>query len=385
MRKTLKSQSVVRCVTIGDLLEEIDVRNSDGSINDVRGVNINKQFIPTAANISGIDLTKYKVVRKNQFAANFMHVLRDQKIPFGLYRKNEPCIVSPAYPVFQVKSDATLPEYIMMWLNRAERDRYAWFVSDSSVRGGLELSRFFEIEISLPPLAIQQKYVNIYNAMLANFSIQVNSLKNVTAALVASIEMVRRGTPRVAIGVLLEEIDVRNSSGEIKNAQGININKEFMPSVANLSGTDLTKYKVVKKNQFAYSAMQTGRDECIRMALFQGDEPIIVSPAYSVLQIRGNSVLAEYVMLWFSRCESDRYGWFISDGSIRASLELPRFYEIEIPLPSLEQQRAVANLYNARRLMQRNITALGNMLRDICPILIKGAQEEGTAAHGGRK
>jgi len=211
----------------------------------------------------------------------------------------------------------------------------------------------------------------------------VNSLKNVTAALVAGVEMVRRGTPRVAIGDLLEEVDVRNSDGTVKDVQGININKEFMPSVANLSGTDLTKYKVVKKNQFAYSAMQTGRDECIRMALFQGDEPTIVSPAYSVLQIRDNSVLAEYVMLWFSRRESDRYGWFISDGSIRASLELPRFYEIEIPLPPLEQQRAVANLYNARRLMQRNITALGNMLRDICPILIKGAQEECVAAHGG--
>jgi type I restriction enzyme S subunit len=78
-------------------------------------------------------------------------------------------------------------------------------------------------------------------------------------------------------------------------------------------------------------------------------------------------------MLWFSRKESDRYGWFISDSSIRSSLELSRFYEIEIPLPSIPQQEAVVNFYNARNLIQRNIMTLGNMLKDICPVLIKGA------------
>jgi type I restriction enzyme S subunit len=81
-------------------------------------------------------------------------------------------------------------------------------------------------------------------------------------------------------------------------------------------------------------------------------------------------------MLWFSRKESDRYGWFISDSSIRSSLELSRFYEIEIPLPSIPQQETVVNFYNARNLIQRNIAALSNMLKDICPVLVKGAVEE---------
>lgn len=201
-------------------------------------------------------------------------------------------------------------------------------------------------------------------------------------AIAASIEEFKHTAPRVAVGRLLEEIDTRNRDNAISNVQGINIKKEFMPSVANLSTTDLTKYKVIRKNQFAYSAMQTGRDECIRIALFHEDEPVIISPAYSVLQVKAESeceALAEYIMLWFSRSESDRYGWFISDSSIRASLELARFYEIEIPLPSLEKQQAVVNFYNARYLIMKNITTVGNMLKELCPILIKGSLEEASA------
>ena len=122
--------------------------------------------------------------------------------------------------------------------------------------------------------------------------------------------------------------------------------------------------------------MQTGRDECIRIALYHEDTPVVISPAYSVLQVMNESALAEYIMLWFSRSESDRYGWFISDSSIRASLELQRFYEIEIPLPSLPQQQAVVNFYNAQYMIKQNITKVGSLLNSICPILIKGSIEE---------
>lgn len=79
--------------------------------------------------------------------------------------------------------------------------------------------------------------------------------------------------------------------------------------------------------------MQTGRDGCIRIALYQGDDPIIISPAYTVLQVKDQAVLPEYIMIWFSRAESDRLGWFMSDASIRSNLDLDRFYETEIPVP----------------------------------------------------
>ena len=106
-----------------------------------------------------------------------------------------------------------------------------------------------------------------------------------------------------------------------------------MPSVANIYNVDLSKYKLVKNGQFAFSGMQTGRDECIRIALYHGEKPIIISPAYTVFAVKENTVLPEYVMMWFSRKEMDRLGWFMSDSSIRTNLDLDRFYEMEIPIP----------------------------------------------------
>jgi type I restriction enzyme S subunit len=96
---------------------------------------------------------------------------------------------------------------------------------------------------------------------------------------------------------------------------------------------------VIKKGQFAYSAMQVGRDETIRLALYADNEPAIISPAYLVIETKDiNKLIPEYMMMWFQRSESDRYGWFISDSSVRESLEWERFCEIEIPIPDIEEQ-----------------------------------------------
>lgn len=360
-----------RC--IGELITLVDERNSNSGIESFYGINIDKEFMPTVANTESVNSRNYKVLRKGRFVFSGMQTGRDECIRIGLYDKDEPIVVSPAYTTFEITSEDILPEYFFMIFKRKEMDRLGWFYSDSSIRSNLDWDRFSDIEIILPPLPIQQKYVAVYNTMLANRKAYESGLDDLITAIEASIEEFKHTAPRVAVGVLLEEIDIRNRDGAITDVKGININKDFMPSVANLVTTDLTKYKVIKRNQFAYSAMQTGRDECIRIALFHEDKPVIISPAYSVLQVKSKDVLAEYIMLWFSRHESDRYGWFISDSSIRASLELSRFYEIEIPLPSIEKQQALLNFYNAQHLIQQNITTVGAILKDICPILIKGA------------
>ena len=178
------------------------------------------------------------------------------------------------------------------------------------------------------------------------------------------------------IGSLLKEVDNRNMTGSIKNVQGINITKQFMPSVANTNGVDLLKYKVVSKGQFVFSGMQTGRDKCIRIALFDKDEPIIISPAYAVLEIIDADVLAEYMMMWFLRKEVDRFGWFMSDGSIRTNLDMDRFYEIEVPVPNINVQRSIVEIYNAYNERRDINEKLKAQIKDICPILIKGSIEE---------
>ncbi len=125
------------------------------------------------------------------------------------------------------------------------------------------------------------------------------------------------------LGDYIQLVDNRNKDLAVTNLLGINITKNFMPSVANVSGTDLSKYKVIQKEQFAYSAMQVGRDETIRLALYTNNKPAIISPAYLVIESK-DELISEYMMMWFQRPESDRYGWFISDSSVRASLEWER-------------------------------------------------------------
>ena len=370
---------------LGEYIERVERRNSDlrYGFDGVRGISNAKEIQPTKADISDRSFVRFQIVEPHEFVFNRRTTRMGEKIGMGYNNTGKAFIVTEDYVVFRVKDEtALLPDYLNIFFRRPEFDRYARWDSWGSATEFFNWEEMCDVPIALPSVPIQQKYVDVYNAMLANQRAYESGLEDLNTAITANIEEFKHTAPRVEVGRLLEEIDIRNRDGSITNVQGININKEFMPSVANLSTTDLTKYKVIKNDQFAYSAMQTGRDECIRIALYHEDEPVVISPAYSVLQVKRDSdfeVLAEYIMLWFGRSESDRYGWFISDSSIRASLELSRFYEIEIPIPSIEKQQAVVNFYNARHLILKNIVTVGNMLKNICPILIKGSLEEASA------
>lgn len=344
---------------------------------EVSGVNSDKEFFEPSRQV-GLDTSKYKLVPNGYFACNLMHVGRDWVLPIALNHSGKNKIVSPAYTVFRIKkNDVLLTEYFFLFLKSSERDRYFWFHTDASVRDGMSWNDFCTLEVVLPDISIQQKYVDIYNAMLANQNSYERGLEDLKLSVDALLDQYKAVSPRRVVGDLVDEIDVRNSDGTLASAQGINITKQFMPSVA--SSDDLRKYKIVFKGQFAYSAMQTGRDECIRIALQNEDNPIVVSPAYSVLQVKDPAVLAEYIMMWFSRKESDRLGWFMSDASVRASLDLNRFYEIEIPVPDINVQQYIVNIYLVYQLRKEINEQLKSQIRDLCPILIKGSIEEASA------
>ena len=123
--------------------------------------------------------------------------------------------------------------------------------------------------------------------------------------------------------------------------------------------------------------MQTGRDECIRIALNRERIPIIISPAYTVFESKDNSVLEEYIMMWFSRKESDRRGWFMSDSSIRSNLDLDRFYETQLPIPEMSIQKSIVDIYNVYIKRKQINEQLKAQIKDICPILIRGSLKEG--------
>lgn len=149
------------------------------------------------------------------------------------------------------------------------------------------------------------------------------------------------------IGDFIKQVSLKNTEGEFDELLGINIDKFFMPSVANVIGTDLKRYKVVKKHQFACNRMHVGRDYRIPIALSRSETPFIVSPAYTVFEITDTSIIdPDYLMMWFSRPEFDREVWFHTDADVRGGLPWGMFCDIELPIPSIEKQRAIVKEYN---------------------------------------
>ena len=150
------------------------------------------------------------------------------------------------------------------------------------------------------------------------------------------------------LGDYIREVDVRNRDLEVTKLMGINIGKYFMPSVANVIGTDLSNYKIVAKGLFACNLMHVGRDEKIPIALLNVDERIIVSPAYWVFEVADTTkLLPDYLMLWFRRNEFDRNAWFYTDGDVRGGMSKEAFMDMALPIPSIEQQQKMVSEYEA--------------------------------------
>lgn len=149
------------------------------------------------------------------------------------------------------------------------------------------------------------------------------------------------------LGDIVELIDERNKSLETSEVLGISIDKEFMPSVANTIGTDLSNYKLIRMNTFACNPMHVGRDERLPVSLYKKDIPAIVSPAYFIFRVNDeNKVLPDFLMLIFKRNDFDRNCWFRTDGSVRGGITWNDICEIELPIPDLKEQEKIVNTYN---------------------------------------
>lgn len=366
---------------LGDLIELRDVRNSDlqYGIADVRGVNNLKQLMPTKADLNGRDLTKFQIVDPSEFVFNHRTSRNGSKFSIAYNYGERPIICTEDYVVFRVKDDCKQildAIWLYMFFNRPEFDRYVITNSWGSSTEFYNWEDICSISLVLPPIDIQRKYVAAYCAMLANQQSYERGLEDLKLTCETLIDDYKHKAPKISVGDILHEVDNRNADNSITDVQGINITKQFMPSVANTTGVDLSKYKVVQKGQFAFSGMQTGRDECIRIALLHEDTPIIISPAYSVFEMKREDILAEYVMMWFSRKEVDRLGWFMSDASIRTNLDMERFHEIRIPVPDLELQKSIVEIYQVYNSRKEINEKLKTQIKDLCPILIKGSIEE---------
>ncbi len=163
---------------IGDYIQELKVRNTEEKAEQLLGINIYKFFMPSVANVVGTDLSVYKLVRKNQFACNRMHVGRDYLLPISMSKVEEEFMVSPAYDVFEIKDTEVLnPEYLMMWFSRSEFDRNAWFFTAADVRGGLPWQSFCDMQLPIPRPDKQKEIVKEYNTIVNRIALNNQLIK----------------------------------------------------------------------------------------------------------------------------------------------------------------------------------------------------------------
>ena len=370
---------------LGNYIELRDVRNADlrYGLDRVRGVNTAKQMMPTRADLSARDLSKFQIVNPGEFFFNHRTSRNGSKFSIAYNDTESDIICTEDYVVFRISSygkQFLLAEWLFIYFNRPEFDRYVITNSWGSSTEFYNWEDLCDVDIKLPPPLVQRKYVDIYKSMMANQRSYERGLEDLKLTVDAIIEKFKNKTHRVFLGDLVEESDLRNEDGTITNVHGVNKDKAFMLSVA--SGSDLTKYKIVKKGQLACNLMHVGRDIAVPVALQDSDEPLIVSPAYLVFSIKNHNVLPEYVLMWLSRTETDRYAWFMSDTNVRSGMEKKRFYEIDIPVPTLREQEAVIELYSVVSLRREISERLKAQIKNICPILIKGSLEESTQVGG---
>lgn len=371
---------------LGKLIEQCDNRNTDEeyTADDVRGISTGKEFIETKANMDGVSLTSYKIVKENEFAYVADTSRRGNKIAVAFNRNEGNILISSIYTVFYVsKPELLLSDYLFMFFNRSEFDRYSRFNSWGSARETFSWEDMCDMEVDLPPLSIQQKYVDIYNAMLANQQSYERGLEDLKLVCDAYIDDLRKKLSHRKLGSYISMCENKNDDlvYGIDAVRGVSIEKKFIDTKANMEGVSLKPYEIVNPNEFAYVTVTSRNGEKISLARNNSNEVYICSSSYIVFKVNDTrELLPEYLSMLFERSEFNRYSRFNSWGSARETFDWEEMCDVRIPVPDIEIQQDIVNIfeaYNTRKDINEKLKA---QIRDICPILIKGSIEEARKA-----
>ena len=366
-------------VRLGELIELCDERNSEGKygIDDVRGISTEKKFIETKANLDGVSLTSYKIVMPDEFVYVADTSRRGEKIALALNDTNSGFLISSIYTTFRSKDEnILLPEYLYLLLSRTEFDRYSRFNSWGSARETFDWSEMCRVQIPLPSIETQKELVAVYNGLKELAEENEKLLKPLEESCQAFIVDCKKKYPSKELGNYIEECDERNESGKytLDDVRGISTEKKFIETKANLDGVSLTSYKIVMPDEFVYVADTSRRGEKIALALNDTNSGFLISSIYTTFRSKDeNILLPEYLYLLLSRTEFDRYSRFNSWGSARETFDWSEMCRVQIPVPPLEIQQKIVNLFNCYEECKRISTTAREKIKNLCPALVQKA------------
>ena len=367
---------------LGDLIELCDERNTLGefTLEQVRGISTDKNFIVTKANMDGVSLTSYKLVKPFIFVYVADTSRRGDKIALALNSSQKTLLVSSIYTAFSIKDvDLMMPEYLFMYFNRPEFDRYSRFNSWGSARETFSWNDFCDIDILLPSLEIQKKYVALYQAACDNLKAYESRLDSLKLVCDGYIDKLEKSTKVEKIGKYISLCSETNIDGKytVDDVRGISVDKTFIETKANMQGVSLLTYKLVKPREFAYVADTSRRGDKIALALNTSNSTLLVSSIYTVFCVNDVDILlSDYLAMFFHRPEFDRYARYCSWGSARETFDWEEMCDVEIPIPSIGIQRDIVNIYQCYLERKQIADQMREKIKNLCPVLIRGSLQE---------
>lgn len=332
--------------------------------------------MPTVANLENVDLHKYKIVRQKRFVFSGMQTGRDECIRIGLFNGDVPVLISPAYTTFGIKQNCeVMPEYIYIQFLRKEMDRRGWFLSDSSIRANLDWNRFIDIQIPVPSSKVQRKVVEAWQG-LRRMKEENEKLAEPLMQLCRSyLQECKKKYPMAELGEHILERNERNKeyAFNANDLQGVACTQNFIRSIAHTDGMDFGNHKIVRKGDFAYSNRIN-----VGSIAYREDNDCIVSPSYTVFYIRDKqSLLPQFLSIWFARQEFFRATLFFAFGTIKDDFSYDNMARYKIPLPPIEVQQAIVDVYRCANEAKKIAEEADRLSREICPALVRWAAEGG--------
>lgn len=364
---------------LGELIEQCTDINYAGkyTASDVMGMTITKEVIPTKANVEKTDLSKFLIIKPYEFIYNPR--THGKRIGFGYNDTGKSFIISWNNIGFRIKAEAkrnVVSEYLFMHFNRLEWDREACYRSWGTSTEVFSWDALCKMEIELPSIENQRKAIDTYQAMKNNLETYEDALEDLKLTCDGFIDDLKRRYVNTKLGRYLHYSDKRNEEDlDLSHVRGLSIEKKLIPTKANMQDVGLGKYKILEPKQFAYVPVTSRNGEKITIALNDSTDRYLVSSAYEVFGVDTDMLCPEYLMMLFNRPEFDRYARFHSWGSARETFDWAEMCDVKIPLPDIKIQRAIADIYNCYIERKRIAEEFREQLKNICPLLLRGATE----------
>ena len=362
-------------VRLGDYIERSMANNKDLTygVDLIQGVNSDGTFSSSKANTIDINLKPYKIVLNGDFVYN------PSRLNIGsiAYRQEGLCIVSHLYVVFRLNErgrQCIIPEFLYLYFRRDEFFRQITFLNFGSQRPEFNFFEMSDIRIPLPSMEVQRELVATYEGLKRLAEDNEALIAPLTEACQAFIVDCKRQYPSVPLGDYIEEVDERNTERKYstEDIRGISTDKTFIATKANMDGVSVLNYKAVSPRVFAYVADTSRRGDKIALALNTSSQTYLISSIYSTFRVAGE-LLPEYLYMLLSRGDFDRYARFNSWGSARETFIWEELCRVQIPLPPLEVQQSIVNLYHCIEEAKSIAREAHERLTTLCPALVQYA------------